>query len=175
MPNKRTAKTEREIKQAFLSLLEQKPIEKIRVSEIVSTAEISRATFYLHFDDIYSLYGSIRDEMLIELGEILIGSSKECIETKIGLSVNYLEQNKKLLELMINNGEMLKPLHDGALNILLNEFYPDGITAYGIVEVNFVVWGLLGSYNDWVAGKLDVTKEELVAFVNNIIGRFVVR
>ena len=41
---------------ALVELLKKKDLEKITVSELSEKAEINKATFYLHYSDIYSLY-----------------------------------------------------------------------------------------------------------------------
>ena len=53
--DQREIKTKRAIKNAFLILRAQKPIEKITIRELAALAEISKATFYLHYQDIYDL------------------------------------------------------------------------------------------------------------------------
>lgn len=52
----RVIKTERAIYSALVELLKKKDLEKITVSELSEKAEINKATFYLHYSDIYSLY-----------------------------------------------------------------------------------------------------------------------
>lgn len=52
----RIIKTEKSIKQVFSQLIQEKPLEKITVTEIASRAEINKGTFYLHYSDIYALY-----------------------------------------------------------------------------------------------------------------------
>ena len=51
----RIEKTRRSIINAFLQLRAQKPLEKITVKELSALAEINKATFYLHYRDIYEL------------------------------------------------------------------------------------------------------------------------
>lgn len=54
------------IKGAFLSLAEKKPDSKITVREICELAEINRATFYHHYQDIYALKEQIQEETVAE-------------------------------------------------------------------------------------------------------------
>ncbi|MBR6428779.1 MAG: TetR/AcrR family transcriptional regulator [Clostridia bacterium] len=56
--------TKRAVKEAFLSLLREKPINKITVKEVCGLAEINRATFYSHYSDCYALMESIEQELL---------------------------------------------------------------------------------------------------------------
>ena len=60
----RIQKTRAAIKSAFLELRRKKPIEKITVTELAKLAEINKATFYLHYSDIYSLADEMEDEVI---------------------------------------------------------------------------------------------------------------
>lgn len=62
--DKREIKTKRNIKNAFLMLRSKKEIEQITVKEIAEKAEISKATFYLHYKDIYDLSDTLGIEIV---------------------------------------------------------------------------------------------------------------
>lgn len=67
----RIQKTRAAIKSAFLELRSSKSIEKITVTELSKLADINKATFYLHYSDIYSLAEDIEDGVIDDiLGEI---------------------------------------------------------------------------------------------------------
>lgn len=53
--DRRVRYTKKAIREGFLRLLEQKPIEKISVTEICREADINRGTFYAHYSDPYEL------------------------------------------------------------------------------------------------------------------------
>lgn len=63
----RQKKTIRSIQRAFLELRAKKPLEKIRVRELAEQAEISTATFYLHYKDIYDLSGQMQRKLVEEI------------------------------------------------------------------------------------------------------------
>lgn len=56
--------TKKVIQEAFLSLLRQKPVEKITISDVCALAEISRPTFYLHYESISALLEEIGNELI---------------------------------------------------------------------------------------------------------------
>ena len=60
----RTKKTRRSIKNAFLQLRASKDIERITVKELADLAEISKATFYLHYHDVYDLSDDLEKEVI---------------------------------------------------------------------------------------------------------------
>lgn len=63
--DRRTLYTINAIKDAFLSLIEKSPYSKINVSAICKDAEISRATFYLHFESVDEVLDSVIDDALL--------------------------------------------------------------------------------------------------------------
>lgn len=60
----RQQKTRRSIINAFLMLRSEKAIEKITVRELTERAEIHKATFYLHYHDIFELSESLECEVI---------------------------------------------------------------------------------------------------------------
>ena len=60
----RTKYTKMVIRDAFQMLLKKKPIQKITIADICSAAEISRPTFYAHYEDIYALLDEIGENLL---------------------------------------------------------------------------------------------------------------
>lgn len=58
----REKKTLRAIRTAFLQLRGQRPLEKITVKELCELAEISKATFYIHYRDLYDLSERLQKE-----------------------------------------------------------------------------------------------------------------
>lgn len=60
----REKKTRRSIKNAFIQLRTKKPLERITVKELSELAQISKATFYLHYHDIYDLSDQLQKEVI---------------------------------------------------------------------------------------------------------------
>lgn len=60
----RQKKTLRAIEQAFYALRKQKKLEAITVTELCRNAEISKATFYLHYRDIFDLSEKMQNDII---------------------------------------------------------------------------------------------------------------
>ena len=60
----REQKTKKSIRNAFLELRAHKPLERITVKELAELAQISKATFYLHYQDIYDLSTRMQDDVI---------------------------------------------------------------------------------------------------------------
>lgn len=63
----RVQKTRRAIIDAFLELRKEKSLNKITIAELSKKAVISKATFYLHYRDIYDLSGQLQDELISDI------------------------------------------------------------------------------------------------------------
>lgn len=60
----RVERTRKNIGEAFLALRAKKPIEKITVKELAELACINKATFYLHYKDLYDLSEQMESEFI---------------------------------------------------------------------------------------------------------------
>lgn len=83
------------IRQVFLRLLDEKPINRITIKEICDCAEINRGTFYRHYEDVYDLLSKIEEEIIVDFQRRLTEISKEDIQTGVekmlyGLKENYV-------------------------------------------------------------------------------------
>ena len=65
----RKQKTRQAIQDAFLRLRAEKSLEQISVTELSRTAKISKATFYLHYRDIYDLSEQLQKAVIQRLLE----------------------------------------------------------------------------------------------------------
>jgi len=64
--DRRTVYTRMIIKEAFLTLLDNKSLEEITIKELCLEANINRATFYRNYNDIYDLFEQIEKELMSE-------------------------------------------------------------------------------------------------------------
>lgn len=65
----RVVKTKKTIRETFLRLICEKPVNKISVTGLANAAEINKSTFYLHYLDIYDLYDEIVSMVASDLAE----------------------------------------------------------------------------------------------------------
>ena len=56
--------TERKICDAMLSLMKEKPFDKIKVTEVANMAHISRSTFYMYYDSLYDALQALEDDFI---------------------------------------------------------------------------------------------------------------
>ncbi len=64
MEDKRIIKTKRSLKAAMTAMLAKEDFEHISITELCRKAEVSRITFYSHYNDKYALLDDIFNDML---------------------------------------------------------------------------------------------------------------
>ena len=90
--DRRTKYTKTVIRQALFDLLQEKPINKITVTDVCKLADINRSTFYSHYEDVYALLASIQNELFENV--VLTLTTENWFEEVLQL----VDQNKEILE-----------------------------------------------------------------------------
>lgn len=93
--------TKQAIKAAFLELLDEKPLNKISVRDIVERCGINRNSFYYHFQDIPSLLGEIIVERTNEL--MAQYPTVDRIEEAFRASIDYAQKNRRAIMHVYNS------------------------------------------------------------------------
>ena len=81
---------------AFAELAQERPLNRINVSEIVSRCAVHRNTFYYYFDDIHHLVNQFLEEEKTRLSAL--SESAGSWEEAISIFVNYASENRKILK-----------------------------------------------------------------------------
>ena len=125
----RVEKTKRNIINAFLNLRSRKPIEKITIKEIAEIAQINKATFYLHYHDIYELSESLEKDVIqssltnIEHPEVIFEDSKLFIKELV-ISIFANEQLIRILFEGNRSGRFIELFETGIIK-LIKKSYPE--------------------------------------------------
>lgn len=70
-PDRRPLRTKRALKAVLVDLLQTRDLQTISIKEITDLADISRGTFYLHYDDIFALYQAIESDVIENISSII--------------------------------------------------------------------------------------------------------
>ncbi|MEY2486760.1 MAG: hypothetical protein QOH39_2408 [Verrucomicrobiota bacterium] len=71
-PDRRVGQTRARLGQALRKLMEQRPLEKTSVQDVIELAGVSRFAFYAHYDDKIDLLLSDMDEFLERMAMLLV-------------------------------------------------------------------------------------------------------
>ena len=87
--------TKKAIRDAFLELLEEKPLKQISVRDIVESCGINRNTFYYHYQDIPQLLESIISEDAQQL--VTAHPDFDSMESCLNTIIDFAMQNKTMV------------------------------------------------------------------------------
>jgi AcrR family transcriptional regulator len=68
--DRRYRKTESQIENSMLELLQRSSLENILVADVVHQADINRSTFYLHYQSLDSVLGALEDQCITLLSPL---------------------------------------------------------------------------------------------------------
>ena len=150
--------TEKAIRAAFLSLLDEKPLSKITVRDITDRCGINRNSFYYHYQDIPTL---IQEILSGEINRIIseypnIESIEDCVKVAAGFS---LEHKRAILHIYNSvNRDMFEhylwQVCEQTVKVYLSSAFPNAaisesdreiITSYHVCEVFGMILGWLHS------------------------------
>lgn len=63
--DRRTRRTRAALGRALIQLLQKKPLQSITITELTNLADVNRATFYLHYHDVYDIYEQVKQEIYL--------------------------------------------------------------------------------------------------------------
>ena len=86
----REMKTRRSITNAFIAIRSKKPLERITVKELCEKAEVSKATFYLHYHDIYDLSDTLQQNVIKDI--------LKYVETPTDMVLNPRKSGKEMID-----------------------------------------------------------------------------
>lgn len=177
--NNSSAKTRRLIKNTFFQMLaEKKEIGKISVSELVERAEISRATFYAHFDDIYCVVEEFENELIEKFFTNAKLLATDDYEKFFQAFFEFIKENNDNYKMMCASDDFLfsaKRLSTLAVNKLLELIDNDPNIKnrdFIEIEVSVFVEGLLCEYVKHCRGLNSLTLEDLSAYTISWYKRF---
>ncbi len=156
--DKRIVKTRRAIRDALMSILEDKPIHDVTIKELSERAGINRKTFYAHYDSIDAVIAELEDELVAAMQIFL----SEDMIAEAGMGPQYFIQfvnsiymsNPGFFEnlMTIRNysflAEKIKTTFKNALFAIPSLEKYDRTLLSGIVE--FAAGGLTSLYVRWI-------------------------
>lgn len=172
--DKRIIYTKMVIKESFLSLIQEKQLDKITIKEICKKADINRTTFYYHYSDLPSLLTEIETENANHISNLL----------------KFYEKSEKsfldlLLELIYSNQKFYKALYNfnlgsKAINIMLDQLHEQYLekrarsnnpieTVQAQYQYQFVRYGFAGVMRKWLNEGCIESPEKIASVLKAII------
>lgn len=165
------------INAALADLLQEKPLDKITVTDVVNRAEINRGTFYAHYADIPDVINHLIQQTFSQLREVL----PETCQPLADVPRVFLYRIQKILEedldfyRKIMNSSASPLLHQQLVNTVLDylfqreETFGFGDHEQFMLTMRFCAGGLSNLYQDWFAGKLSFSLDELTRRAESLL------
>ena len=134
--------TQMVLKQSFLKLLKEKPVNRITVKEVCALAQLNRATFYAHYSDCFALMESIENELIdafeksLRYVNLFDVTAEECINHNI-VTVSRNEQLKEALDHALEGSseERMLELNGRVYQLLANPVRVDNVVSGAVILV----------------------------------------
>lgn len=178
--NNSSRKTRKLIKKIFAEMLSEKQeLGKISITELCNRAEISRGSFYSHYDDIYGVAEDYENELIDNFFDNarLLGSKN--IMQFIDSVFEFIRENDENYSLLCRSNEFLfaaKKLTSIASGKLLELCLNDPrITDRTYIELDLQIFldGLLCEYVKHCRGYSEKTLDDLYEYTKFWVIRFI--
>lgn len=149
--DRRVIKTKERIRKVFFELLEERPLNTITVKELSERADINRATFYLHYKDVFDLMDQLEHDVIVRFENICEGLTISFTDDE------FIAVFMRLMEFIRDNktfcGVHIGPNSDRSFFEKLVKVVTDRCfdrTQYTTYGFAFVLAGIAGVILEWI-------------------------
>lgn len=174
--NRSVRNTKKKLRNALLTLMQEKPVGEITVKELTELADVNRGTFYFHYSDIFSLLHQIEDVFFEQFVEV-IDRFDTADEPLVYLTAlfTFLGENSDMVGIMLGvNSDMV--FMEQIRRFLWDKFdffwrtiAPEASSGGARLYNAFLIDGFVGIVKKWISDGLQETPEEISQFVYTII------
>ena len=150
---------------ALIELLKEKPISKISIEELTKKADVGRATFFRHFDSKEDLL-SYR---LVEIYKEYMGDSFDASYSDIEHSIKFFNFYRDTLDLhlLLLNNNLDSVIFEGFRKVLIPlEEQSDTDSIY---TTFFTAYGLFGVILKWIKNGCKENSEEMAKLCRDLL------
>ena len=159
------------INNALAELIKEKPLDKITVTDVVKRADLNRGTFYAHYTDIQDVVNRQVDEACNALQDALRTRQADTPgqpnpEDVLRQLQAFLESDLTFYRSMMNSsvaGVALERIRGVFITYMTEHEKDFGVHDHGryLFDIMFASGGVVAMYQDWFAGRLPLTLDEL--------------
>lgn len=163
--------------EALVDLLQEKPLDKITVTDVVNRAEINRGTFYAHFSDVPDVIHHLIMGIFSTIRQAISEEPKTLSDIPHALLKRIqtmLEDDMQFCQKVMNSGASL--MMQEQLIAIVMDYMLQHEHVYGFgdhqryeMTIRFCAGGLGNLYRDWFAGKLELTPDQLTQEAENMV------
>lgn len=178
----RIQKTRRDLRNAIIELIKEKPIEKISVTEICDKAMVNRMTFYKYYEDKFTLLddtvNEIKDNIEAKAPNpdyiTTIEEASDFFAKLIKIVLDFLEGNKDLIIAVQKNGDyklldIITYISESAITELLTQIDKIRPLKYSIpLTSSFIYGGCVSTIGYWINHPEVIDTNQLMTLIEDI-------
>lgn len=174
--DRRVKRTKKALYEALLTLLKEKSINEITVTELTTLADVNRATFYFYYTDLIDMLQQIQNEAYDSFTEVIQKATIH-VSTIEGFTeyaerlFTYCKENEALVRFIINN-DVNNRLYTYIKQLMLTnipntkEIFGENNPAKFIS--NYVITAMIGICIDWMDDGMKIPARDLAELCANV-------
>lgn len=180
--NRRQKKTENmlsSIRQTLIKKMQTQKLSDISVADLAEEVDISRSTFYLHYQDIFSVIEEIADIEIQRFNTILknyeqINSKLDYQDFLVKIFEIFEENSNIYITLLGPNGDItfINKIRDFFRENIIHaykEYTPDWLQPYNNYSQSFYFGGLIALIENWIRNGMKESVEDMARIVISLI------
>ena len=177
--DRRIKRTKSMMREALMDLMDEIPFGEISAKDITSRADLNRATFYLHYNNVFELLDELENEVAAGFSQML-----ESVEIKQGKDWEY-PVVRQICSYIVDNQRtcrclLLNPRSDFFARKLTEIMKRKGMQVKAEMGLEFgnnreeyihqfIACGAMGIVKQWLVEGMPMSKEEMTDFAMLII------
>ena len=176
--DRRVKRSKMLMREALITLMQEKPFPEITAKEITERAELNRATFYLHYNNVLALLEELEDEVADGFGQMLeeteIRQDTAWEYPLIGHICGYIAENRALCRCLFLNPhsdrftEKLTEMMRQKERKVRQEMGLAEETRKADYVRQFIACGVMGVVKQWLLEGMPLSEEEMVDLTERI-------
>lgn len=172
-------RSRRMIREAYAQLLKEKDQSKITVTDIVTRADLNRATFYAHYPDVRGVTEEIENEIIEKMLDVLEEFRYKNFfrnPTPLLLKLSrYMEEDVDFYRTLVraNGSELfMEKLKKVFTDYMVNDSdIPEDMRHSRMVTLRicYFAGGIVNLYKQWFRGDLDCTLNDIAVEVSRLL------
>ena len=181
-----------------MALLKERPLKSIPVTELAELADVNRATFYVHFQDVYDMFDQVKEEFCNICRELVDAHGEELARNEnrpfLEDIFSYFETNEDAFAIVFGDnadgaflGDVIDVVRDSSLEAVERRERDQGLTpnrdrALGMALCNyqfdFIAGGIVSMLKSWLASDRRESIDTMVALADsylNVLGEGVLQ
>ena len=166
---------QKKLADAFLVLYAEKPIKNITVKELTTKAGLNRSTFYLYYNDIYTMLEDLENNLIdtilpnIDIFLMVVNNQEDitCLADRLNYCKKYQPYFKSLLGINARSS-FINKIKSAIKNYIMNKINLNNPQIIAEYIMEYIVSAHFGVITFWLSRDLDLPAEKMIEILSTI-------